>query len=141
MASIVEEIHNTSETAAILDILPERANRYRVDDLVITYCNATWALQYRIEPGEAIGQSLEQFLSDDEPDEPESNQLVDRIDASLSAPINVTDAISVICPASIGTADTRTVGPNPTRLLAAADDAMYQVKHARSAARHTNRVD
>jgi GGDEF domain-containing protein len=45
----------------------------------------------------------------------------------------------VICPASIGTADTRTVGPNATRLLAAADDAMYQVKRARRALRDSIR--
>lgn len=66
---------------------------------------------------------------------PDSTQLIDRIDACLSAPINVTDDIVVICSASIGTADTRTVGPDPTRLLAAADDAMYQVKRARRAVR------
>jgi len=37
----------------------------------------------------------------------------------------------VSCSPSIGTADTRAVGYNSAALLAAADDAMYEVKRAR----------
>ncbi len=56
------------QAAAMLDALPERVNRYRLSDHVITYCNTAWATQYVAEPGEAIGRPLEQFLSEDELD-------------------------------------------------------------------------
>ena len=52
--------------AVMLDALPERVNRYRMSDLAITYCNAAWATQYDIEPADALGRPLDQFLSEDE---------------------------------------------------------------------------
>ena len=54
--------------AAMLDALPERVNRYRLSDLAIVYCNAAWGAQYRVDPNDAVGRSLEEFLSDDEMD-------------------------------------------------------------------------
>jgi diguanylate cyclase (GGDEF)-like protein/PAS domain S-box-containing protein len=54
--------------AEMLDALPERVNRYRLSDLAITYCNAAWATQYNVEPTEALGRPLEEFLSEDEVD-------------------------------------------------------------------------
>lgn len=54
--------------AEMLDALPERVNRYRLSDLAITYCNAAWAIQYNVEPTEALGRPLEEFLSEDEVD-------------------------------------------------------------------------
>jgi len=68
-----------------------------------------------------------------EPNDPSSDRLADRIDTALSSPINITETLSVRCAASVGTADTRKVGSNATQLLAAADDAMYQMKRARRA--------
>jgi diguanylate cyclase (GGDEF)-like protein len=65
----------------------------------------------------------------------DSNDLISRIDRTLSAPIQITPTAAVYCPASIGTADTRTVGHDPDELLAAADDAMYEVKRVRYALR------
>jgi diguanylate cyclase (GGDEF)-like protein/PAS domain S-box-containing protein len=53
-------------TAAMLDALPERVNRYRVRDHVITYCNTAWANQYRVDTRAALGRPLDDFLSDDE---------------------------------------------------------------------------
>jgi diguanylate cyclase (GGDEF)-like protein/PAS domain S-box-containing protein len=50
----------------LLDLLPERVNRYRISDLAITYCNKAWAAQYNVEPAKAIGRPLDEFLSDDE---------------------------------------------------------------------------
>jgi diguanylate cyclase (GGDEF)-like protein/PAS domain S-box-containing protein len=58
--------HAFEDSAAMLDALPERVNRYRVPDLAITYCNTAWAAQYNVEPTRAIGRPLDQFLSDDE---------------------------------------------------------------------------
>ena len=54
------------DSAAMLDALPERVNRYRLSDHAITYCNAAWAAQYKVDPTNAIGRPLDQFLSDDE---------------------------------------------------------------------------
>ncbi len=66
MTTIVDETHTEWDAAAMLDALPERVNRYRVSDLVITYCNAAWAAQYNVEPAAAIGRLLYEFLSPDE---------------------------------------------------------------------------
>jgi diguanylate cyclase (GGDEF)-like protein/PAS domain S-box-containing protein len=52
----------------MLDLLPERVNRYRLADLAITYCNAAWAAQYHVDPTEAVGRHLDEFLSADEMD-------------------------------------------------------------------------
>ncbi len=73
----------------------------------------------------------DEFVVVYEPDAAGSTDLVDRIDESLSEPITITSDVSVSCPASIGTADTRLIGHDPSHLLAAADNAMYQVKRAR----------
>lgn len=62
---------------------------------------------------------------------PSSAGLTDRIDSALAAPIDLGHGASVRCPGSIGTADARHVGYEPAHLLAAADNAMYQVKRAR----------
>lgn len=75
----------------------------------------------------------DEFVVVFEPDDPSSDRLVDRIETLLAEPIDAGAAGALRCPASIGTADTRTVGTSPERLLAAADDAMYQVKRARRA--------
>ena len=64
--ALMHDITTVWDAAAMLDALPERVNRYRVSDLAITYCNAAWAAQYNVEPGEAIGRRLDEFLSDDE---------------------------------------------------------------------------
>jgi diguanylate cyclase (GGDEF)-like protein/PAS domain S-box-containing protein len=75
----------------------------------------------------------DEFVVVYEPNDAASDRLADRIDAALSVPITVTGKISVRCPASVGTADTRMVGNDRHQLLAAADDAMYQMKRARRA--------
>jgi len=77
----------------------------------------------------------DEFVVVYEPKDPNSDRLVDRIDAALVEPIEISRGTTVSCPASIGTADTRIVGASATKLLAAADDAMYQVKRARRALR------
>lgn len=54
------------QDAVVLDALPERLSRYRISDHVITYCNPAWAKQYNVEPEQAIGRVLDEFMSDDE---------------------------------------------------------------------------
>ena len=61
-----DQKHAFADSAAMLDALPERVNRYRLPDLAITYCNAAWAAQYNVDPDRAIGRPLDEFLSDDE---------------------------------------------------------------------------
>ena len=56
------------DSATILNSLPERVNRYRIGDHVITYCNAAWADQYNVDAPEAVGRPVDEFLSDDELD-------------------------------------------------------------------------
>jgi diguanylate cyclase (GGDEF)-like protein/PAS domain S-box-containing protein len=75
----------------------------------------------------------DEFVVVYEPDDPDTDNLVARIEAAVSAPIVITAVISVLCPASVGTADTRTTGRDPAALLSAADAAMYEVKRARRA--------
>ena len=82
----------------------------------------------------------DEFVIVYEPIDANSRNLIERIDRSLSAPIIISPAISVCCPASIGVADTRTIGRDPATLLAAADDAMYQVKRARHAVREADEM-
>ncbi|HEY0519083.1 MAG TPA: sensor domain-containing diguanylate cyclase [Ilumatobacteraceae bacterium] len=78
----------------------------------------------------------DEFVIVYEPNDPNSKNLVPRIDRALSASIDITPSIAVHCPASIGVADTRVVGCNGAALLAAADEAMYAVKRSRQNARH-----
>jgi diguanylate cyclase (GGDEF)-like protein/PAS domain S-box-containing protein len=75
----------------------------------------------------------DEFVVVYEPNDPSSHNLIDRIDRALCAPITINANTMVSCPASIGVADTRNVGSDPTALLAAADDAMYDIKRARHA--------
>ena len=77
----------------------------------------------------------DEFVVVYEPNDPHSDNLMQRIDVALDLPIEVTSAIAVRCPASIGIADSRSFGYDAAELLAAADDAMYEVKRARYAVR------
>ena len=73
----------------------------------------------------------DEFVIVFDPNDVSSHNIVDRIDRALAAPIYVTLDMVVTCPASIGSADTRTIGYNAEALITAADQAMYEVKRAR----------
>ncbi|MEO8265382.1 MAG: sensor domain-containing diguanylate cyclase [Ilumatobacteraceae bacterium] len=73
----------------------------------------------------------DEFVVIYEPNDADSDNLIQRIDQELSAPINITPSIVVSCPASIGLADTRAAGYNAANLLGAADKAMYEAKRRR----------
>jgi diguanylate cyclase (GGDEF)-like protein/PAS domain S-box-containing protein len=70
----------------------------------------------------------DEFVVVYEPNLASSDGLIQRLDIALSAPIDIGDAGEVSCPASIGNANTNTVGYDGAALLAAADAAMYEVK-------------
>ncbi|MGZ4767354.1 MAG: diguanylate cyclase [Ilumatobacteraceae bacterium] len=76
----------------------------------------------------------DEFVIVYEPNEPSADRLVERIEEALSAPIDIGNGMEVNCRASVGVADTRTVGHDSARLLAAADAAMYQMKRLRRSA-------
>jgi diguanylate cyclase with GGDEF domain/PAS domain-containing protein len=78
----------------------------------------------------------DEFVIVYEPCDPSSDNLILRLESALSLPIQIDATVAVRCPASIGHADTRTVGHDPAALLAAADAAMYEVKRAHERARH-----
>jgi diguanylate cyclase (GGDEF)-like protein/PAS domain S-box-containing protein len=73
----------------------------------------------------------DEFVIVYEPDDPSSENLVQRLEDALSEPIRVRIGHSVTCAASIGVADTRVTGYDAAALLAAADAAMYRVKRSR----------
>jgi diguanylate cyclase (GGDEF)-like protein/PAS domain S-box-containing protein len=53
---------------SILDDLVERVCRYRFEDHVITYCNASWAEPFGRRPEELVGLPLDTLLQGDELD-------------------------------------------------------------------------
>lgn len=59
-----------------------------------------------------------------------TDSIIARLENALSLPIEISATESVRCPASIGVADTLTIGHDAAALLAAADAAMYVVKKA-----------
>jgi diguanylate cyclase (GGDEF)-like protein/PAS domain S-box-containing protein len=74
----------------------------------------------------------DEFVIVYEPVDTRADYFISCIHQTLSAPIALSEGISVCCTASVGHADTRTVGRDAARLLAAADAAMYEAKRARN---------
>ena len=62
----------------------------------------------------------DEFVIVYEPNDPNSDNLLQRLDDALAEPIAVRIGISVYCAASIGVADTRTTGYDAAALMAAA---------------------
>jgi diguanylate cyclase (GGDEF)-like protein len=73
----------------------------------------------------------DEFVFVFEPDDQESSEIIERIARVLAEPIHLSPDMSVSCPASIGVADTASVGYDAEALLAAADAAMYVMKRTR----------
>src|ERR1700712_5669123 len=60
------EVTTSVDVAQMLDALPERVVRYRMDDLRVTYCNAAWAAAHGSTAIGVIGHTLDEFLSPSE---------------------------------------------------------------------------
>jgi diguanylate cyclase (GGDEF)-like protein/PAS domain S-box-containing protein len=73
----------------------------------------------------------DEFVFAFEPGVSGSTDLIDRTHRALHEPIAISATTTVCCPASMGVADTSTVGYDRDALLAAADRAMYESKRAR----------
>ena len=103
-------------------------------DLVL--CETTRRLLTVVRGADTVARiGGDEFVIVYEPNDANSQNLTVRIDRALSEPINITPTIAIRCPASIGIADTRTVGYHSAALLAAADEAMYEAKRARQTVR------
>ncbi len=63
--NIVADEQELQGLAEMLDALPERVVRYRLSDLSIVYCNASWAAWYNREPADVLNHSLDEFLAED----------------------------------------------------------------------------
>src|SRR5258706_7035772 len=50
----------------ILDVMPERVIRFRIADLLVSYCNNAWAAGHQLTPADVIGHALDEFLSPEE---------------------------------------------------------------------------
>jgi diguanylate cyclase (GGDEF)-like protein/PAS domain S-box-containing protein len=105
-----------------------------VGDLVL--CETARRLLSTVRRADLVARlGGDEFVIVFEPNGADSNDLISRIDHTLSTPIEISPTAAVLCPASIGIADTRTVGHDADELLAAADDAMYEMKRARYTSR------
>jgi len=117
-----------------LDGLKQVNDTYGHDAGDVVLCETARRLVAIVRGADVVARlGGDEFVVVYEPQDPNSDKLVDRIDAALVEPIELAGGTVVTCPASVGTADTRIVGASATKLLAAADDAMYQVKRARRA--------
>lgn len=67
-----------------------------------------------------------------EPDIREPSDLVEQIEVLMAAPIVVSDSLTLNCSASVGIADTTSVGRSADGLVTAADQAMFAVKRRRT---------
>ena len=77
----------------------------------------------------------DEFVFVFEPEDQESTDIIERVARVLAEPIHLGPDTSVSCPASIGIADTASIGYDADALLAAADAAMYTMKRTRQTAR------
>ena len=117
-----------------LDGLKEVNDTYGHDAGDLVLCETARRLLSTVRGADFVARlGGDEFVIVYEPNDPNSNDLTQRIDCALSAPIQITPTTSVLCPASIGTADTRTTGHHAVALLAAADEAMYEMKRAHHA--------
>ena len=102
----------------------------------VVLCQTAQRLQSTVRADDIVARlGGDEFVVVFEPSYTTSDDLVERVDDALAAPIDVTDGLALCCPASIGTADTRTVGYHAAALLAAADADMYEVKRVHQRAR------
>jgi diguanylate cyclase (GGDEF)-like protein/PAS domain S-box-containing protein len=98
----------------------------------IVLCETARRLLSVVRDAEVVARvGGDEFVIVYEPSGSSSIPLLSRIDRALTKPIAVSPTVAVSCPASIGHADTRTVGRHAAALLAAADADMYDVKRAR----------
>lgn len=123
--------------AAYLDLddfkMVNDSHGHEAGDLVL--CETARRLLAAVRGADIVARlGGDEFVIVYEPNDPSSENMIQRLDDVLSEPILVRIGHWVRCPASIGVADTRTTGYEAAALLAAADAAMYRVKRSRNRA-------
>ena len=117
-----------------LDDLKEINDTYGHDAGDKVLCAMANRLQSVVRGADVVARlGGDEFAIVYEPNDPNADNLVRRIRNALTLPIDIGNSITLDCSASIGFADTRTVGHDGARLVAAADAAMYREKRARRA--------
>ncbi len=117
-----------------LDGLKEVNDSYGHDAGDLVLCETARRLLSTVRGADFVARlGGDEFVIVFEPNDPNSINLIRRIDRALSNPIDITPTTAVRCPASIGIADTRVTGYGAAALLAAADEAMYEIKRAHHA--------
>jgi diguanylate cyclase (GGDEF)-like protein/PAS domain S-box-containing protein len=107
---------------------------HKAGDIVL--CETARRLSELLRGADTIARvGGDEFVFMFEPNTPDSQHLIDRVNRALCMPIVIDPSTTVCCPASIGIADTSTTGYNRDALLAAADHAMYETKRARKSHR------
>jgi diguanylate cyclase (GGDEF)-like protein len=103
---------------------------HKAGDLVL--CETARRLLANVRGADTVARvGGDEFVFFFEPDEQGSHDIVERVGRVLSAPIRISSDTTVSCPASIGVADTGSVGYDAEALLVAADVAMYDMKRSR----------
>jgi diguanylate cyclase (GGDEF)-like protein len=127
--------HLTLAVAYIdLDAFKQVNDGYGHDAGDVVLCETARRLLSIVRTADVVARlGGDEFVIVYEPNKSGSEGLIARINEALAVPINVSATTSVFCRASVGYADTRTVGHDAAALLAAADAAMYAVKRARTA--------
>jgi diguanylate cyclase (GGDEF)-like protein len=114
-----------------LDGFKQVNDMYGHDAGDIVLCETARRLLSVVRDAEVVARlGGDEFVIVYEPSDPSADTLISRLERVLSAPIVVSTTLTVACQASIGHADTRTVGWDAAALLAAADADMYEVKRA-----------
>jgi diguanylate cyclase (GGDEF)-like protein/PAS domain S-box-containing protein len=119
-----------------LDRLKDVNDTYGHDAGDNVLCETARRLQSVVRSADILARLAgDEFVVVFEPADPGSANLIRRIEAALNAPMQLAPDVTVLCPASIGVADTRQIGYDGAKLLAAADRAMYEMKRSRRTGR------
>ncbi len=103
-------------------------------DMVLQVC--AHRLGATIRSSDIVGRvGGDEFVIIFDPATREVANVLERISESLNDPIELDDQTRLSCTASIGIADTRTIGFDRKALLRAADTAMYQIKSSAEGSR------
>ena len=134
-ASLSRERRNGAPLAVVyidLDDFKEVNDTFGHDAGDMVLCETARRLRSTVRSTDLVARiGGDEFVIMYELNDPSCCDLIQRIERALSLPIDISDNETVVCSASIGQADTRTVERTSSALLAAADAAMYDSKRAR----------
>ena len=135
-ASWLHRAERVNEVLAVafldLDGLKGVNDRYGHDAGDDVLCETARRLLATVRVADVVARiGGDEFVVVYQPNADDDGDVVERIAAALDEPIALDSGVMVRCPASIGHADTTTIGYDADALLAAADEQMYATKRAR----------